>query len=109
MENDAISRSKLITFVKEKYHDIVAGGYPYNIVAWDLVRIIENFPALDVAPVVRCRDCKHAMPITNPLFVKAFNGKAMACSIWRGSLCCGLSVVYPNEYCSDGARMDGEE
>lgn len=54
-ENDAISRSELITFVKEKYHDIVAGGYPYNIVAWDLVRIIENFPALDVAPVVHAR------------------------------------------------------
>lgn len=55
---DAISRSELITFVKEKYHDIVAGGYPYNIVAWDLVRIIENFLALDVAPVVRCKECE---------------------------------------------------
>lgn len=53
--NDVISRSELIEFVKNRYHDIVAGGYPYNIVAYDLVRIIENAPALDVAPVVHAR------------------------------------------------------
>ena len=41
---DVISRSELLAFIKEKYHDIVAGGYPYNIVAYDLVRIIENAP-----------------------------------------------------------------
>ena len=66
-------------------------------------------PTIDAAPVVRCNDCKHAMPITNPLIVKAIDGKAMACSIWRGTLCCGLSVVTPNEYCSDGAKMDGDQ
>lgn len=68
--NDAISRSELLTFVKEKYHDIVAGGYPYNIVAYDLTRIVENFPVfqpehaewIEASPVkhigMKCSKCK---------------------------------------------------
>lgn len=46
-----------------------------------------DFPAADVAPVVRCRDCAH-------LF---------------GTLCavCGLLPRQPDDFCSRGERKDG--
>ena len=93
---DAISRSNLIKLC----HNLVCGTVGPNEIA--------RVPGIDAVPVVRCKDCKHAVPITKPLIAKAFKGEAMACNIWRGSLCVGLSVVNLDGYCSDGARRDGE-
>lgn len=54
--------------------------------------IIAGIPAADVAPVVRCKDCAHRTEMGN----------------------CGhpryhgiLPSVYPYDFCSYGARMDG--
>ncbi len=107
MNNDAISRSAVIDRLEifRTNYTLKAG---YRDAMTDAIGEVRVAPALDVAPVVRCKDCKRAIPITNPLIINALEGKAMACSIWRGTLCCGLSVVTPNEYCSDGVRMDGE-
>ena len=48
-----IDADVLLGTVKNEYSDIVAGGYPYNIVAYDLVKLIETQPtAYDVKSVV---------------------------------------------------------
>lgn len=54
-----------------------------------VLRDIEDIPAADVAPVVRCRDCAH-------LF---------------GTLCavCGLLPRQPDDFCSRGERKDGAD
>lgn len=48
MNNDLISRSALLAA-------LVEGGILPAMVR----RTIENAPAVDAVPVVRCRDCKH--------------------------------------------------
>lgn len=47
-----IDANVLLDIVKNKYRDIMAGGYPYNVVAHDLVKIIEDQPtAYDIDKV----------------------------------------------------------
>ena len=50
--SDLISRSKLLDIVENKYRDIVAGAYPFNIVAHDLAKIIKEQPAVEAVPVI---------------------------------------------------------
>lgn len=67
----------------------------------DMLEEVEVYPAADVAPVVRCKDCKHSY------------------EEWCGyeDLCVrvcsyGVSVdcVVPDDFfCADGAKMDKEE
>lgn len=61
----------------------------------DVVSLIENASAADVAPVVRCKDCKHS---------------------WEdiGGLCCShgvcVDITVPDDfYCAYGIRKEGEE
>lgn len=42
-----IDADVLLDAVKNKYSDIVAGGYPYNVVAHDLVKLIETQPTVE--------------------------------------------------------------
>lgn len=51
--SDLINRSELLDYFKNKYSDIGAGCYPYNIVVWDLVNYIEKMPtAYDLNSVI---------------------------------------------------------
>lgn len=92
-----IDADVLLAFVKKKYHDIVAGGYPYNIVAYDLVRIIEKEPTIDAVPVVRCENCEHWDRSWKPTKCIAAHFCPMT----------GL-VTGHDFYCGHGAKMDGE-
>ena len=80
-----IDREKLYTEVTEKYHDITAGSYPFNVVAHDMAKLVKNAPAEDVVPVVRCKDCKHyeLMKSNNYHFCNKYGG-----------------YVTENDYCS---------
>lgn len=60
----------------------------------DARRLLADMPAVDVAPVVRCKDCPHRTEMGN----------------------CGhprhhgiLPSAYPYDFCSYGARMDGDD
>ena len=57
-------------------------------------RIIEDLPAADVEPVVRCKDCKYR------------NGDY--CHNYDGFAHFDHFFVQMDDYCSRGARMDGE-
>lgn len=59
----------------------------------DAKRLLADMPTADVAPVVRCKDCAHRTEMGN----------------------CGhprhhgiLPSAYPYDFCSYGARMDGD-
>ena len=54
--------------------------------------VVSDETAADVAPVVHCRDCKHITPV---------EGGLPLCTLHN------IARAY-NDFCSDGARMDGE-
>ena len=67
--------------------------YCGDTVAWNIGSEIRSLPAADVAPVVHCKDCAHRTEMGN----------------------CGhpryhgiLPSAYPYDFCSYGARMDGD-
>lgn len=86
MENDLISRSALLAA-------LVEGGILPAMVR----RTIENAPAVDAVPVVRCRDCKH--------WLKDFAG----CSDIVGRCEWANYAVGANGYCLYGERKEGAE
>ena len=99
MDVRPIDANVLLDIAKNKYHDIIAGRYPFNIVVYDLVQIIEEQPTLDLAPVVHGEwgaaeiigyDGLHAV-------------YAAKCSV------CGMySEEYRRRFCGNcGAKMDG--
>ena len=72
---------------------------------------VHDAPTIDAVPVVRCKDCIHAVDITNYRMAKRFGDHAKQCMRYRGDSGFGyfdLSVVYPDGFCDEGARMDGE-
>lgn len=61
-------------------------------------RIIADMPSADVVPVVRCKDCRFSDWYT------AGDGKQRCYCMEHGS-----SGHEENDYCSYGARMEGEQ
>ncbi len=83
-----IDADALYEVVTEKYYDIGAGSYPYNIVAYDMAKLVKNAPAADVVEVVRCKDCIHSSDY----------GKICHYSVGRD--------VSPDHYCGYGERSE---
>ncbi len=57
---------------------------------------INSIPAADVAPVVRCKDCKHCTETAD------YGGRGLFCAIWGR----GWHRVQPDDFCSYGERKD---
>lgn len=64
--------------------------------------IIEQFPAADVAPVVRCKDCKHYRNHPNGLCYLHTEPKENARGHSGNAVC-----VEPDDFCSYGERKEG--
>ena len=61
---------------------------------WKSARALKKIPAADVAPVVRCKDCKHLIAVN-------VNGKGIpTCRV------SGMEVA-PDEFCSYGEPKEG--
>ena len=88
-----IEREALYKEVTEKYKDIGAGCYPFNVVAWDMAQLVKKQPTADVQEVVRCKNCKCYELITsiNQHFCNRFGG-----------------CVAENDYCSRYEKIDKE-
>jgi hypothetical protein len=68
--------------------------------AWER---IEKIPAVDAAPVVRCRDCKYGEPDTNGL------GEDMVmCQNKLNPIGDGDWLMPPEFFCADGERRDDD-
>ncbi len=66
----------------------------------DARNTISNFPAADVAPVVRCKDCKHYR-----IFLKR-DMCAKNAQVLDGHEV-GLTATNPDNFCSYGERKSG--
>ena len=112
-----IDRDKLYIEVTEKYHDITAGSYPFNVVAHDMAQLVKNAPTEDVVPVVRCRDCKYAVELDKHCEINRASYRH--CAMGRGDeeeyvwhkykkYYKGYSIVELDDYSSYGERRCGE-
>lgn len=66
--------------------------------------ILHDLPAADVAPVVRCKDCKHS---TLPSELTQRYGKPGTLTCHNMHAPSNRRNVGSNDFCSYGARMDG--
>lgn len=74
-----------------------------------ILRLIEQAPTIDAVPVIRCKDCIHAVDITNYRMAKRFGDHAKQCMRCRGDSGFGyldLSVVYPDGFCDEGEKRN---
>ncbi len=72
----------------------------------EVEKTIDEQPTADVAEVVRCRDCKYWDKVKNPKHA----GKGICISPNKsiGGYCTRKGATLENDYCSLGARKDGE-
>lgn len=99
---ECIEREAAIAIIEEKQKELCpVGRYGRSYVygsdrekydAWDeIIDALENIPSADVAPVVRCMDCKHLVLVN-------VNGKGIpTCRV------SGMKVA-PDEFCSRGEK-----
>lgn len=102
---DAISRSMMVRLVEQSSKD--AGLYYAD--AQKFLRWLRKAPALDVAPVVRCKDCRSSRKLSIKEMI-IFEPCCLVCCYPHGA---GVSypeydmterIVAPNDYCSYGKR-----
>ena len=70
---------------------------------------LHNRPTIDAVPVVRCKDCIHAVDITNLTVANRCGMEQKNCMRQRGDDgfgFAGVSVVYPDGFCDEGEKSD---
>lgn len=92
-----IKREALIA--KFKKMELGEHGLVERLFADGVYAVIATFPAADVAPVVRCKDCKHRGLVQEPCHGKSVD----YCRIWD----CTLRNLEAT-FCSYGERKGGE-
>ena len=70
------------------------------IIGW-LIRIVDAVPAADVAPVVRCKDCKW--------FADNNGGEWYGCWLFNGIFHGQSDIPTSDDFCSYGERKDGDD
>ena len=70
----------------------------------DVIWEVDAQPAADVAPVVRCKDCKHYCNYPNGLCYLHTEPKTNARGYSGEAVC-----VEPDDFCSYGERKDGAD
>ena len=93
MVKEYIEREALISEFKRL--KLGENSFIERVFADGVYAIIEQFPAADVAPVVRCQDCVYARPL------KDMNYDYL-CHYWNGHSC------NQNQFCSQGKRKEDE-
>lgn len=78
----------------------VAQNRMLSIIQMDMLKL----PAADVAPVVRCKDCKHYRNYPNGLCYLHTEPKTNARGYSGEAVC-----VEPDDFCSYGERKEGAE
>lgn len=105
MNGDLISRSMLLESMGNVvFKNVPVEHQPYVQAACDAFKAVaKNVSTVDAVEVVRCKDCTRALPLPEdrkPYFADG----VMACALGRGDPNKGQSVVWPDDFCSDGVR-----
>ena len=107
MNNDAISRSAVLKEI-DCAIDLAMDDEMHHAMC-TLGERFKELPALDVAPVVYCKDCSHARPL-NLRELMVFDSGCFVCTSQHGA---GASypeyemtgkVVFPKSFCSYAHR-----
>lgn len=115
MASDPISRDALLeriqSFRDMLRPDLFVSDRVQNDTLGIVSAVIINLPAIDTVEVVRCKDCVHAGAFPNDYSARRFEGR-LNCFLCRGDDGYGIanvSVVYPDDYCSDGVRREKQD
>lgn len=74
------------------------------IVAQTLKQYVKRVPAADVAPVVRCKECKYSYKS----WLSDMTGEIW-CTFWQKTQGKAWIMMHFDDFCSHGAKMDLEE
>lgn len=97
---DYIERGTGVSIFRAKANmAVLSDAAPYFEKA---AQMLEKLPAADVAPVVRCKDCKHYRNYPNGLCYLHTEPKTNARGHSGNAVC-----VEPDDFCSYGERKDG--
>ena len=108
MDNDAISKSAALKMM-DKYIDMAGNDDQMHHAMCVVAEGIKELPALDVVPVVYCKDCSYARPL-NLMELMTFERGCLVCTSQHGAGTTyperGMSgkVVFPKSFCSYGHR-----
>ena len=105
--SDAISRSAVLAALHELHkQEIDEHPTVYTSIASGISQafcVVRDVPALDVAPVVRCVDCKHRYTFVCPMY-----HTEICLDDLDGFDSYDTDRTDDNGFCHLGARMDGE-
>nr|DAL55051.1 MAG TPA_asm: hypothetical protein [Caudoviricetes sp.] len=76
-----------------------------DAIAKNLQDVVDTH-TVDAVPVVRCRDCVHAVEIEKDHIRKLFIDGTKACDIGRGDLYYGESIIGNDGFCDSGERKE---
>lgn len=102
MQIDAISRSAVLKFVGGLHTLKLNNQQMYSAELLDgIMKRVKKLPALDVAPVVRCKSCMKRSTFECPMYSEVDGSDY------------GLDIIINDRtdddgFCNEGARMDGE-
>lgn len=99
MHGDLISR--------EAVWKLLNMEHPWGFNNDDIAEAFRNAPAVDAVKVVRCKDCVHARPLPEDRKPYYADG-VMECLLGRGDPNKGRSVVWYDDFCSDGNKEESE-
>lgn len=71
-------------------------------------KLIEDAPTVDAVPVVRCRDCIHAVEIEKDYISALFIDGTKQCELGRADTLFGYSIITNDGFCDGGERKDGD-
>ena len=69
---------------------------------------IADAPTVDAVPVVRCRDCIHAVEIEKDYIGALFIDGTKQCELGRGDPFFGYSIITNDGFCDSGERRGGD-
>lgn len=96
-----IERGALMQFpIRRDHYDRKNGNKHFINGIESVLEYAENLPAADVAPVVRCKDCKW--------FADNNDGEWFGCWLFQTIQIIPEDAPKPDDFCSYGERKDGE-
>ena len=75
----------------------------------EFVHFLKKQKTVDAVPVVRCRDCIHAVEIEKDYIRKLFIDGTKQCELGRADTLFGYSIITNDGFCDSGERKDGDE
>jgi hypothetical protein len=101
MMAEYIERGALMQFpIRRDHYDRKNGNRHFINGIESVLEYAENLPAADVAPVVRCKECKW--------FADNNDGGWFGCWLFQTIRIIPEDAPKPDDFCSYGERKDGE-